>query len=456
LLSPLSIYQTLRLLRFSFTDSIPPPPDPAAYLASSTQAACRTWTAGGGGLVVAARATRSGVAGRRRRWRTASATTQGTCGARRISATATIADRPRWWPVRRRGRVPRQPLLLPIVSAVGGPGAVAGQARRAVAWVTSGARLREAAVRSGLGGLGFRRTAAGQQRVHRGAATARPRRPGRWQRWALFVTGTGRGGLTATEQGQRRQFLAGSIPSLAAPICHRTGLSPKAGFLFFSVQLNLCLLFVLHCLFVENARVVASCEFRFSFRSSCLCLRQSGLAFVSSCNCNAEEMRTPRNHVQLRNAPHSSFAVFLRWLQLRGPPLLTSPVPHAPALSAADLRRRVRSGRALAAGAEAEGGLDRADGCFQCGGKDDGGVLQQEAARVLQVCEEFPGVTYLKEGDFVNDDVGRGLSDGLIKSGACTIFMPHTRSSSRPVQYALAAVGWLATQNGIFVSSLIH
>ncbi|TVU41476.1 hypothetical protein EJB05_14997, partial [Eragrostis curvula] len=43
-------------------------------------------------------------------------------------------------------------------------------------------------------------------------------------------------------------------------------------------------LFVLPCSFGENARVVASCEFRFSFR----------------------------------NAPHSSFAVFLRWLQLHG------------------------------------------------------------------------------------------------------------------------------------------
>ncbi|TVU04102.1 hypothetical protein EJB05_50330, partial [Eragrostis curvula] len=43
-------------------------------------------------------------------------------------------------------------------------------------------------------------------------------------------------------------------------------------------------LFMLPCSFGENARVVASCEFRFSFR----------------------------------NTPHSSFAVFLRWLQLRG------------------------------------------------------------------------------------------------------------------------------------------
>ncbi|TVU30269.1 hypothetical protein EJB05_21879, partial [Eragrostis curvula] len=142
-----------------------------------------------------------------------------------------------------------------------------------------------------------------------------------------------------------------------------------------------------------------------------------------------------------------------------------SSLPLAPTLSAADLRRRLRSrrsssssgrtGRASAAGAEAEGGLGRADSRLQHGGKDDGGVLQQETVRVdLQLCywilttpslplamkgygygdhsilvsEEFPGVRYLKEGDFVNDDVGRGLSDGLVKSGAYSIFMPYTRS----------------------------
>ncbi|TVU48201.1 hypothetical protein EJB05_07829, partial [Eragrostis curvula] len=42
-----------------------------------------------------------------------------------------------------------------------------------------------------------------------------------------------------------------------------------------------------------------------------------------------------------------------------------SSLPRTPAPSAADLRRSVRSGRASAAGAEAEGGLDQADSCLR-------------------------------------------------------------------------------------------
>ncbi|TVU19940.1 hypothetical protein EJB05_36122, partial [Eragrostis curvula] len=41
------------------------------------------------------------------------------------------------------------------------------------------------------------------------------------------------------------------------------------------------------------------------------------------------------------------------------------------------------------------------------------------------VCEEFPGFRYLKEGDFVNDDIGRGLSDGLVKSGWDEYLSPY-------------------------------
>ncbi|TVU40143.1 hypothetical protein EJB05_13593, partial [Eragrostis curvula] len=46
-----------------------------------------------------------------------STTTEGTCGARRGSRLDHGG-----WPVRRRGRVPRQLLLFPTPSAVGGPG----------------------------------------------------------------------------------------------------------------------------------------------------------------------------------------------------------------------------------------------------------------------------------------------------------------------------------------------
>ncbi|TVU45134.1 hypothetical protein EJB05_04609, partial [Eragrostis curvula] len=189
---------------------------------------------------------------------------EGTCSARRISATATTADRPRWWPVRRRGS--RAEAAATSSHSVGGQRPGAGQPRLAAAWATSGARLHEAAVRSRLGGRGCRRMASSMTLT----AAARPS----WcsdgasspSRWALFVTG--RGGLTATEQGQRRQFLAGSLllllRSATVPGTVVLGLTN-----FRAVAQGwvlVLLLFVLHCSFGENARVVASCEFRFSFR----------------------------------------------------------------------------------------------------------------------------------------------------------------------------------------------
>ncbi|TVU36903.1 hypothetical protein EJB05_18858, partial [Eragrostis curvula] len=48
-----------------------------------------------------------------------------------------------------------------------------------------------------------------------------------------------------------------------------------------------------------------------------------------------------------------------------------------------------RTGRASAARVKAEGCLDRADCRLQRGGKDDAGVLLQEAARVVQVVGFF-------------------------------------------------------------------
>ncbi|TVU26782.1 hypothetical protein EJB05_29345, partial [Eragrostis curvula] len=141
---------------------------------------------------------------------------------------AGIAARPRWLACTTTGS--RAEAAASFSHSVGGQRPGAGHARWAVAWATSGARLRAAAVRSGLGRLGCRRMAARRARRPFTAAArpswcsdgaSSPSRP--VAAVALFVAG--RGGLTATEQGQRRQFLAGSIPSLllAAPICHRTG-----------------------------------------------------------------------------------------------------------------------------------------------------------------------------------------------------------------------------------------